>query len=149
MAKEIDWQSKLVKKLKQEGAYARKASSSYAVGVLDLDTILPIHGAMKIEVKLLTELNADRNWSRKIDYTAKQKEESENVIKAGGMALGLVLCHYNPSTVHLFAHRMPTPRESFTLTRDATMAPAASILWRDVTSNGQLSDYLYRRWLTT
>ena len=110
-ALEIEWQSRVVKRLHREGAYARKASSTYAVGVLDLDTIIPGLGNVKIEVKLEKGLKA--GWKRKIMYTEKQKDEAANIIKAGGYALGLVIAHYAPQNVRMVLHRMPDPLETF------------------------------------
>lgn len=118
MTMEIDWQAKIVKRLKAEGRYARKASSTYAVGVLDLDVIIREVGNVKIEVKLDHGLKS--GWSRKIAYTAKQKEEAENVIAAGGQALGLHIQHYSPTEVYLYFHRMPSVQDTLTLTEEET-----------------------------
>lgn len=111
MTLEVEWQSKIVKRLRREGAYARKASSTYAVGVLDLDVIIPSLGNVKIECKL--EKGLKSNWDRKILYTEKQKDEAANIVKAGGYALGLIIAHYTPQYVKMVLHRMPDPLEIF------------------------------------
>lgn len=111
MTQEIHWQAKIVKRLHREGAYARKASSTYAVGVLDLDVIVPGLGNVKIEVKL--EKGLKEGWKRKILYTEKQKDEARNIINAGGLALGLVVAHYTPTNVRMVLHRMPDPLETY------------------------------------
>lgn len=116
MASEIDWQAKIVKRLKREGAYARKASSTYAVGVLDLDVISHLTGAVKIEVKL--EHTLKPGWRRQLDYTEKQKEEASRVISCGGQSLGLLVAHYTPTNVWLYFHEMPPPRVRTQVTED-------------------------------
>ena len=144
MALEIDWQAKIVKRLKMEGCYARKASSSYAVGVLDLDVIIPAFGGMKIEVKLETGLQMGKPWKRTIEYTEKQKEESTNIIKAKGAALGLVVCHFSPANVSLHAHFMPAPRVSYTLT--AAEHNLNRVQWSPSAPGTYLSNYLIEQW---
>lgn len=114
MVKEIDWQAKLVKRLKAEGGYARKASSTYAVGVLDLDVCNIVFVNCKVEVKLEKDLKP--GWKRTLDYTERQKEEAEDIIKGGGNAIGLTVLHYNPNRVYLHVHTMPIKRQFLTLT---------------------------------
>ena len=147
MVKEIDWQATLVKQFKAEGAYARKASSTYAVGVLDLDVIMPAFGAMKIEVKLEKGLKRDRSWSRTIDYTEKQKEEAEKVIAAKGMAMGLVVCHYDNANIDLYAQMLPAVGQSVVLTK--ATADLHGLLWRNIKQSPQrLSEFMFNAWVT-
>lgn len=120
MTQEIEWQAKLVRRFKMERGYARKASSSWAVGVLDLDVITQVTGNVKIEVKM--EKGLKPGWKRTPDYTEKQKEEAANIIEAGGHALGLVVCHYSPTNVWLYMHEMPPPRGTVKITEEVVMS---------------------------
>lgn len=148
MVVETDWQARLVKQIKSEGGYARKASSSYAVGVLDLDLILPVYGAMKVEVKLLKGLKYDKPWSRKLEYTEKQKEEAANVLAANGIALGLAVCHYDHMNIDLFVHLMPAVKEDRTL-RSTELIAGKYLKWRDVgKTKNALSQHLFNAWAT-
>lgn len=144
MVKEIDWQAKVVKRLKLEGCYARKASSTYAVGVLDLDVVIPGFGGMKIEMKLESELRLGQVWKRTIGYTEKQKEEAENVIKAQGAVLGLVVCHFSAANVSLHAHHMPKQRVDYVLT--AIAHNTDRVQWSPSAPGTYLSTYLIETW---
>lgn len=144
MAKEIDWQAKVVKRLKLEGCYARKASSSYAVGILDLDVVIPGFGGMKVEMKLEDELSLGKVWKRTLGYTEKQKEEAEKIIKAQGAALGLVVCHFSTTNVSLYAHHMPKQRVDYVLT--SLMHNTNRIQWSPSVPGTYLSTYLIETW---
>lgn len=138
MTKEIEWQAKLVKRFKAERAYARKASSTYAVGVLDLDVVIPDFGGLKIEVKLETGLKP--GWRRTPEYTERQKEEAEDIQNAGGRAIGLVICHYNPSNIWLLIHPMPKMREKH-LCMEADLN-VFGLKWGKSAPGDYLSDYV-------
>ena len=144
VTKEIDWQAKVVKRLKLEGCYARKASSSYAVGILDLDVIIPGFGGIKVEMKLEDELRLGQAWKRTLGYTEKQKEEAEKVIKAQGAALGLVVCHFAPTNVSLHAHHMPKQRMDYVLT--SLMHNMNRVQWSPSAPGTYLSTYLIETW---
>lgn len=114
MAGETDWQSKVVQKIKAEGGHARKLSSSFAVGVLDLMVVHPSLKTMFIEAKMLKDVGDAFN--RRMDYTEKQKEEASNIRKAGGIAAGLAIIYKKPTEVYLTLVPVPPERQHFNVT---------------------------------
>ena len=52
MPNEVQWQHKIIKRVKSEGGWGRKWSSTYAVGVPDLLLAHPNFGLIAVEVKL-------------------------------------------------------------------------------------------------
>lgn len=144
MSGEVEWQAKVVKRLKLEGCYARKASSSYAVGVLDLDVIIPEFGGMKIEMKMEKELKLGATWHRTLGYTEKQKEEAEKIRAAGGAVLGLVVCHFSASNVSMHAHTMPQTRAEYVMT--SGVHNVDRVQWSPSIPDKYLSKYLIKTW---
>jgi hypothetical protein len=109
MAKEIDWQRHIIKRVREEGGYGKKWSSSFTVGPPDLILALPGFGALFVEVKL------EKGWSsdtaRTIDFSEKQKEEAQQLNAAGARCIGLVVIYGGPQNVNLAPVAMPPPRE--------------------------------------
>lgn len=85
---EIDYQRKIVKRLQEEGAYARKWSTQHTVGVPDL-IIATSNFTFFDEIKLETDWY--KNTVRTIGFTEKQKLEAEKINAAGGVAIGTVV----------------------------------------------------------
>lgn len=88
--KELTWQHKIIKSVRQQGGYGKKWSSTYAVGVPDLILSLPDIGAFLMEVKL--EHSLKPGFDRQIKATPKQRHELASLVASGARALlGVVL----------------------------------------------------------
>jgi hypothetical protein len=116
MAKEIEWQTKIIKRLRKEGGYAKKWASTWSVGVPDL---IVSHAALKglvaLEVKLMRDWKT--NTTRKVELTPKQVHEL-NLIQAGGgrASVLLVLEHEGNGYINLF--QPPAVGDELRITRD-------------------------------
>lgn len=72
---ELPVQTKIIKSVRRDGGYGRKASNRFAIGIPDLTIALPPFAPCVIEVKDFGEVN-DR-FDRQIDVTEKQAYEME------------------------------------------------------------------------
>lgn len=72
---ELREQTNIVKSVRKDGGYGRKASNRFAIGVPDLTIALPPFAPCVIEVKDFGAVND--SFDRKIDVTDKQAYEME------------------------------------------------------------------------
>lgn len=108
---ELGVQTKIIKSVRRDGGYARKASNRFAIGVPDLTVALPPFAPCLIEVKDFGKV-AD-TFNRQIDVTDKQAYELEIFSKpyedAGLGRVGFLAV----SLVHRGEHRLVLmPREA-------------------------------------
>lgn len=138
MVLEVDWQRRILKRIRQEGGWGHKWATSYTVGVADLVVTSPHwQGTALIECKL--EKNWHKNTQRTIAYKPKQKEEAHGNIAAGGMAFGIVVVHNGPSDVKICPTRMPGPREKFRATLQDMLRTSYDWRTKLATCNGTQS----------
>lgn len=116
MSIEVDWQAKVVAKIKAEGGHGRKLSSAYATGVLDLMLVHPLFKTIFVEAKMVKP--SGPRFNLRMNYTEKQKEEAWKIITAGGCALGLAMVYYKPTEVYLSVVPVPPMRQTFNVTND-------------------------------
>jgi hypothetical protein len=139
MASELKWQTKIIKRIRDEGGYARKWATQFAVGVPDLITIgaKPV-GAMFIECKFEKDWNT--KVTRTIAFTPKQKAEAV-LINEWGVCFGLVVVHspklYPFPHAILFPVVIPLPDQTLRMT--PLVGPGYS--WKS--TNEPLLQYLH------
>lgn len=111
MANEVDWQTKIIKRIKKEGGYGKKWATQYNVGVPDLILIPNVWTSVFTECKLEKEWY--KNTTRTIAYKPKQCVEAQEINKSGGIAFGLIIIHNGPTQITLCPTPMPDPRRKF------------------------------------
>jgi len=112
-AKEIDWQTKIIQCVRNQGGYGGKWSSSVQVGKPDLILRLPLlNETFLMEVKLFKDIAATGKFDRHIETTEKQREQLGLYEKAGGLSCVGVVLYYKPTHVVLVALPWTTERLS-------------------------------------
>lgn len=140
MVKEVDWQYKIIKKLRGEGSYGRKWATQLTVGVPDLvlsfkSPFFAREGLYLCEVKL--EKGWKKNTKRTIALKPKQADELNNALEASGRAFVLVVVYHGPLDVWLAPVPVPPRREAMQITRDTLLDGAFK--W---SPENNLSEYL-------
>lgn len=142
MAKEVEWQTKIIKRIRSEGGYAKKWATQYSVGVPDLVTVLNdeqsgLAASHFFEVKL--EKSWFKNTSRKIKLSEKQKYEISALAKAGARVGVILLAHLHddrdPSVV-VVPSRLIQPKEDLIVERNPLVG------WPRWSALGNLSVHL-------
>lgn len=130
--KEVAWQSKIIKRLRSEGAYARKWATQYAVGVPDL-IIVGMAGMnfLQVSASMFVEVKIEKNWGintrRTINLSKKQIVEIAAIHKAGGIVRVMVVLEHAPNdaTVRLVSGadvaKALASKEGVVLSRDEMM----------------------------
>lgn len=115
MPKEINFQTKIVKRIKDEGGYGAKWSSQFTVGKPDLILIPKNFGTLFAEVKL--EENWIKNTARTMGFTEKQKLEAKRINAVQNSfgnpvspCIGLIVVYNGVKDVTLLSVPMPSPR---------------------------------------
>jgi len=107
---EVDWQHKIIKAERAKGNYAGKWSSSMQTGKPDLILHLLGIGGVLMEVKLFRGVRLDRDFSRKIEATDKQREELKLYEQAGGTGVIGVVADFGGGEARLYVLPWATER---------------------------------------
>lgn len=140
---ELREQTNIIKSVRQDGGYARKASNRFAIGIPDLTVALPPFAPCLIEVKTLGEVID--NFDRKVEVTDKQSEELKRFGEAyEDMGLGRV-SFVAVHIVHRKQHRLVLgPRQ---MSRLSAAYEADSGMWTPRQVGGYYDmAKLLRRW---
>lgn len=103
---EVDWQTKIVNRVKEQGGYGAKWATQFSVGKPDL--ILTHGDTLFVEVKYETDWF--KNTARTLGFTSKQNLEAQRINEAGGRCFGLVVIQNGLRDVKLCPVEMPDPR---------------------------------------
>ena len=86
---ELDWQARIVKRIRDQGGYGTKVDTSNLIGRPDLLLATPEARMFMVEVKYEKDWN--KNTMRTIGITPRQHEEIKLINDGGGTALVLVV----------------------------------------------------------
>ena len=137
MAKEVEWQTRIAKKIRLEGGFADKWSNAFKAGPPDLIAILP-------EVVFIED-KVERKWDlvrpRTLELTPIQKAYLHNINDAQGVAV--VLCIIEPfgqrKSVYFSVHAAPeTPSDVVKIKPDLGQC----YKWLGPKSGENLSEYI-------
>ena len=97
MPSENEWQTKICKRIREEGGYAKKWASGFLVGVPDLVVVAEGHNWF-VEVKKI-DCVIGKDFKKKLHITPKQLQEIQAIMTAGGEAYVLVVFEAHKNTL--------------------------------------------------
>ena len=129
MPNELSYQRKFIQVIKDHGGYAKKWSSTFAVGVPDL---IVVFEGLTCFVEMKLEKGWNKNTKRTIDVTPIQESELKGIVyRGGGIAVVALVVEkgYNDSAIALLAIQKPNDSGVFQVERDEVLQH--SVDWKD------------------
>lgn len=94
---ENEWQTRICKRIREQGGYAKKWASQFLIGVPDL---IIICGEFKwfVEVKKIDCVES-KPFKKRLNLTPKQRKEIQDIMESGGDAYVLVVFSVHEGTL--------------------------------------------------
>lgn len=137
--KEIDWQTKLVKRIRNEDGHAQKMGSVMASSTLDLIGSLPGLGAFLVECKM-EHVERDKWGFRTLKVTEKQKIEIYRWYCGGATVRVICFVRYSPAEVYLVSFKPKIPPNDYVI---MPVMEERALLWRN--SNDTIKNLIMER----